>query len=162
MSFTIYNFPGVDKPGEASKQGKKTKLKHKGGGSDSESKQKVKEAGLHLLSAQTATKTTSSDTKVSAPATYVSQETQISGPDVAQSHTVKSPQNSSRTSTSWRSDTDKTRSKGSEELNKGSTLVQSRLAWKTMASPGPAVDALKVGYTICMTFFPTIKGKTFY
>ncbi|XP_017307615.1 histone-lysine N-methyltransferase EHMT1a [Ictalurus punctatus] len=135
--------PGADKPGDASKRGRKTKPKHKDGGSDSERKRKDTEAGLHLLSGQTASKATSSHTaKVSAPATCLPQETKSSGPAVAQSHAVKSLQSSSRTS--WRSEMDKTSSNSSEEGNRRSTLVQSRLAWKTMASSAPTVDALKI------------------
>ncbi|KAK3514428.1 hypothetical protein QTP70_018242 [Hemibagrus guttatus] len=137
--------PGVDKPGGASTRGKKAKLKHKSGASESGRKQKDTEAGLHLLSGQTASKATSSHTrKGSIPATVPSQKTQSSGPDVAQSHAVKSLQSLSRTSASWRSEMDKTNSKGSEEGTRGSSLVQSRLAWKTMASPAPTVDALKI------------------
>lgn len=155
-----YNILGADKPGDASKRGRKTKPKHKDGGSDSERKRKDTEAGLHLLSGQTASKATSSHTaKVSAPATCLPQETKSSGPAVAQSHAVKSLQSSSRTS--WRSEMDKTSSNSSEEGNRRSTLVQSRLAWKTMASSAPTVDALKVRYTICITvpLFSKEQGK---
>lgn len=158
-SYNSYNFLGVDKPGDASKRGK-TKLKHKDGGSESERKQKDTEAGLPLLSAQTASKTTSSHTrKVSVPATCPLQKTQSPGPDIAQSHAVKSLKSSSRTSASWRSEMDKTSSKGSEEGNRGSTLVQSRLAWKTIASPAPTVDALKVIYTMCIALFLPLFSK---
>ncbi|XP_060763381.1 histone-lysine N-methyltransferase EHMT1a isoform X2 [Neoarius graeffei] len=136
--------PCVDKPGDASKRGK-TKLKHKDGGSESARKQKDTEAGLPLFSGQTASKTTSSHTrKVSVPAPCPVQKTQSPGPDIVQSHAVKSLQSSSRTSASWRSEMDKTNSKGSEEGNRGPTLVQSRLAWKTITSPAPTIDALKI------------------
>ncbi|XP_027018734.2 histone-lysine N-methyltransferase EHMT1a [Tachysurus fulvidraco] len=135
--------PGVDKPGDASTRGRKAKLKLKSGGSESERKQKDTEAGLHSLFGQTASKATSSR-KGSVPASCPPQKTQIAGPDVAQSHAVKSLQRSSRTTTSWRTEMDKTSSKGSDEGSRGPTLVQSRLAWKTMASPPPTVDALKI------------------
>lgn len=140
------NLPGVDKPGGASKRGRKTKLKHKGGGSESERKQKDAEAGLPSLSGQTGSKAASLHTgKVSASA---ARPPPSSGPDGARSHAVKSLQGSSKTSAPRRSETS---SRGSEEGNKGSTLVQSRLAWKTMANPAPPVDALKVSCTICVT-----------
>lgn len=146
------NFLVVDKPGDTSRRGRKTKLKHKGGGLESERKQKDTEAGLHLLSGQTESKVTSSHTsKVSVTATCPPQKTQSSRPE--QSHAVKSLQSSSRTSASWRSEIDKTSSKGSEDGSRGSTLVQSRLAWKTMASPAPTADALKVSCTKCMRVF---------
>ncbi|KAI5088441.1 histone-lysine N-methyltransferase, H3 lysine-9 specific 5 isoform X1, partial [Silurus meridionalis] len=134
---------GVDKPGDASKRGRKKKLKPKGGASESERTQKDTETGLHLLSGKTAAKTTSSHTsKVSDTATSSLEKTESSDSDVAptQTHAVKSLQSSSRTS--WRTERD-TSSKSSAEGNKGSTLVQSRLAWKTMASPAPVVDDLK-------------------
>lgn len=146
-AFNNYNFLGVDKPGDAPKRGRKAKLKLKGGGSESMRKQKDTEAGLPLLSGQTESKATCSHTsKVSESETCPTLKS--SDPDVTQSHAVKSLQGLSRTSPSWRSEMDKTSSKGSEEGTRGSTLVQSRLAWKTMASPAPTIDALKVSNTI--------------
>lgn len=144
------NFLGVDKPVDASKRGRKSKLKHRSGSSESVRKQKDTEAGLHSLSGKTASKAASSHTsKGSDPATCPPQKTLSSGTDIAQSHAVKSLQSSSRPSASFRSEMDEKSSKGSEKGSRGSTLVQSRLAWKTMTSPAATVDALKVRLLFC-------------
>lgn len=148
-AFNHFTILGVDKAGDASKRGKKTKLKHKGGGSECERKQKGTKAGLQWLSGPAALKVTSSHTgKLSVRGTCPPQKTQSSGPE--HSHAVKSLQSPSRASASCRSEMDKTSSKDTEEGNRACTLVQSRLAWKTMASPAPTVDALKVD----ILFFP--------
>lgn len=153
--FIHSTFLGVDKPGEASRRGRKRKLKRKDGGLETERKPKDAEAGLRLLSEQTGSKATCSHTeKVSVSATRPPQKTQSPGPDVARSHAVKSLQSTSRTSASWRLENDKTSSESSKEGSRGgSKLVQSRLAWKTMASPAPPVEALKVRWRMYITGF---------
>lgn len=63
-------------------------------------------------------------------------------PSSSSDQEVKTLQRSSSSAGDARPDT--CHSQGSEDSGAGSTLVQSRLAWKTMAQPAPVSDALKV------------------
>ncbi|XP_062873911.1 histone-lysine N-methyltransferase EHMT1a isoform X2 [Trichomycterus rosablanca] len=139
--------PVVDNPGNHSKRGRKPKTK--AGGLESKGQQTGTEKSLSSLPEQTSSKATSphsdvSSSKKSVQASQKPQRTPSSGQDSSTNQAVKTLQRSSRAGDSGETKLDKTASKSSEETSTGSTLVQSRLAWKTMAQPAPVSDALKI------------------
>ncbi|XP_072520812.1 histone-lysine N-methyltransferase EHMT1a [Salminus brasiliensis] len=141
---------GMDKSKDPSKRGRKTKPKPRRGGSEVGGQQPAakdhrdSEPALHLLSGQeTSSYSTTSGDNGPIQERQQPQKTQSLDSCTTTSHAVKSLQPLS-TGASAEAGVDGADLKGSEEVRRVSTPVQSRLAWKTMVRPASPPDALRI------------------